>query len=393
MEWKKKVGDFVAQGEILALIETDKVTIEVTAETQGTIKEIIAAADSNVEVGQPLVSIEAGGEAPAQAEQGKEVKKEEDVKKAEPATAKTASAPSQGHEASQMVGLRATFARLARQRQGLPEPEGESKSAAPAAPSAAAPAPAAAKSGAKAPAAVSVGGGRTERRVPISPLRQRVVQRLKDSQNTAALLTTFQEADMSATLELRSKYQDLFKKRHGAPLGYLSVFAKASASALLEEPSVNAFIDDATNEIVYRSQVDLSVPIPTLRGPVSCVLRNVESKTIFELEHEIAKLMEKARKDQLTPDDMTAPTFGIVDTGSVGGMLGTGFINPPTSAVLGTNAVTKRAAAVKGKVLARPMMYLSLTYDHRLIDGREAVTFLCSVRDKVEDPSRLLLGL
>lgn len=219
------------------------------------------------------------------------------------------------------------------------------------------------------------------------------MQRLKDTQNTAALLTTFQEADMSTAIALQSKYRDLFQKKHGAPLGMLSLFAKASANALAEVPAINAVIDDATSEIVYRDYVDLSVPIPSPRGPVSCVLQNVESMSVRDIELKLQDLNSKAAKDQLSVDDIVGPTFGINDAGVAGGMLSTSIVNPPQSAVMGTNAITQRAVAVDGKAAARPVMYLSLTYDHRLIDGREAVTFLCSVRDKMQDPARLLIDL
>jgi len=220
-----------------------------------------------------------------------------------------------------------------------------------------------------------------------------VAQRLKDAQDTAALLTTFQEADMSAALEMCKKYKDSFQKTHGTQLGYLSVFAKASSNALMEIPGVNAVIDDSSKEIVYRDYTDISIPIPSPRGPVTCVLRGVESKTVLDIELEIAGLVEKAANDDLSVDDMMGATFGITDTGVAGGMMGTAIINPPQSAVMGTNAVTPRPTVVGGKVVAKPIMYLALTYDHRLIDGREAVTFLCSVRDKMEDPTRMLLEL
>jgi len=224
-------------------------------------------------------------------------------------------------------------------------------------------------------------------------LRKRVVQRLKDTQGTAALLTTFQEADMTAALEMCKKYKDSFQKSHGSQLGYLSVFAKASSNALMETPGVNAVIDDGAKEIVYRDYVDISIPIPSPRGPVSCVLRGVESMSILDIERAITGFVEKAAKDEVSVEDMSGATFGITDTGVAGGMMGTAIINPPQSAVMGTNAVTPRPTVVNGKVVAKPMMYLALTYDHRLIDGREAVTFLCSVRDKMEDPTRMLLEL
>jgi len=216
---------------------------------------------------------------------------------------------------------------------------------------------------------------------------------LKDSQNTLALITTFQEADLTESLKLRERYKDAFKKSHGSDLGLLSIICKACAGGLMDIPGVNGVIDDGASEIVYRDFVDISVPIPSPRGPVTCVVKDVESKSIKEIERDLSGLMERAKQDRLAPEDMANASFGVVDSGSSGGMLGTCFINPPASATLGTNAIAKRAAVVDGKVVARPMMYLSLTYDHRLVDGREAATFLGSVRDKLEDPSRMLLDV
>lgn len=377
VEITKKVGDAVKKGDILASIETDKVAVEVVAEESGALTEILVNLEDTVVVGQPMFKIdtEAAGAAASAS--------------APAAAAPAAAAPAAAAPASTegLTGIRAGFA-LARAKreafaQGLPMPGAE--------PAAAAAPPAAAAAPVGAPAAVSVGEGRTERRVPMSPIRSRVIQRLKDSQNTMALLTTFQEVDMTAALEVRSKYGEIFQKKHGVPLGLLSLFLKASASGLVEIPGVNGFIDDDSKEIIYRKYADISVPIPSPRGPVSCVVRNVESQSVVELERSIASLTLKARTDQLAADDLAPASFGIVDGGSVGSMLSTAIVNPPAAACMGTNAIQQRAAMVGGKVMARPMMFLSLTYDHRLVDGREAVTFLAGVRDKLEDPARLIL--
>mmetsp|Transcript_7394 Transcript_7394/g.12848 ORF Transcript_7394/g.12848 Transcript_7394/m.12848 type:complete len:297 (+) Transcript_7394:44-934(+) len=278
----------------------------------------------------------------------------------------------------QSSSLRATFARLAAERLGLPEVPESSPSAASSAP---------------APAVVSVAEGCTERRVPVSFVRQRVMKRLKETQNTAALLSTFQEVDMTAALKLRSKYKEIFQKLHGSHLGILSLIVKASCLTLAEVPGVNAIIDDGTKETVSREYVDISIPIPSPRGIISCTLKDAQSMSIRDMEHEIAGLSDRASRDELSIDDLSHSTFGIVDAGIAGGMLGTGIINFPQSASMGTNAVKKRVAVVDGKVEARPIMFTSLTYDHRLVDGREAVTFLCGVRDKLEDPARMLLDL
>lgn len=276
-------------------------------------------------------------------------------------------------------GLRTTFARLAAERLGVPE--------------AAQPAPAPPASVGTAPVVVSVGEGCTERRVPVSFVRQRVMKRLKETQNTAALLSTFQEVDMTAALRLRSKYKDMFQKLHGPQLGMLSLIVKASCLTINEVPGVNAIIDDGTKETVWRDYVDISIPIPSPRGIIACTLRDAQSMSIRDMEHEIAGLTDRAARDELCVEDLSQSTFGIVDAGIAGGMLGTGIINFPQSASMGTNAVKRRVTVVDGKVEARPIMFTSLTYDHRLVDGREAVTFLCNVRDKLQDPARMLLDL
>jgi len=391
MEWKKNPGDPVAKGDVLVVIETDKVTVEVNAAESGTVKEHLVKIDDTVEVGVPLVKLVVG-----------EVSAGSSVAASSPSTDTPAAAPSAPATTTSdglpplvtgFGALRSGFLRAAALREN---PGLATAAVAPPAPTATpvaptAPKPAATAAAPKTTAATATGRG--DRRVPMSFVRQLVAKRLKDAQNTAALLTTFQEVDMTAVLEVRSKYKELFGKTHGAPLGFLSIFAKASCVALSELPGVNGIFDEKNNEIVYRDFADISVPIPTPRGIVSCTLGNAESMSIKGMECEISRLMAKARQDELTPQDMLPPTFGIVDSGSAGGWFGTQVINPPMSAVMGTNAVKKRPAVVGGKVVARPMMNISLTYDHRLIDGREAVTFLVSVRDKVEDPVRLLLDL
>eukprot|EP00930_Biecheleria_cincta_P095095 TRINITY_DN87118_c0_g1_i1.p1 TRINITY_DN87118_c0_g1~~TRINITY_DN87118_c0_g1_i1.p1 ORF type:complete len:580 (+),score=136.56 TRINITY_DN87118_c0_g1_i1:43-1740(+) len=372
MEWKKQVGDFAQKGDLLAVIETDKVTIEVKAEVSGTIREILAKADETVQKGAKLVKIQEGG-APAGG--------------ASPAAVPAAAAPTAPvAEHSDLHGLRLTFARLAAKRLGLPVP---GEAAAPAPKAAAAPG----KVASSQPQPVSVGEGKIERRVPLSFVRKRVVSRLKETQNTAALLSTFQEIDMTEAIALRTRYKDSFLKLHGSQLGLLSMITKASCLALAEVPGVNAVIDDATKETVWRDYMDISIPIPSPRGVISCTIRDAQNMSIRDLEHEIAGFADRARSDSLAVSDISDPTFGIVDAGISGGMLGTGMINFPQSAAMGTNAIKQRPAAIGGKVVARPFMYVSLTYDHRLVDGREAVTFLCSVRDKLQDPARMLLDL
>lgn len=375
MEIAKKVGDGVTKGEVICTIETDKVTVEVNALESGIVKEIIAKVDDTVEVGATLMKVEVG-DAPTGAPAAAST----------PAPAPSASATSSTPEidlSKPVVGFRAGLLRAAAIRAGkLPAAE----------PPSIAPAPVVETPTAAGTTKVAA-TGRGDRRVPMSLVRKIVATRLKDAQNNAALLTTFQEVDMTAVLEVRSKYKELFEKTHGHPLGFLSMYVKACSLALQELPGVNALIDDATGEIVYRDYCDISVPIPSPRGIISCTIENVESLSVKGIESKLSELMTKARKDEITLEDMAPPTFGITDSGSAGGMSGTAIINPPMSALMGTNAIVQRAAVINGKVMARPIMYTSLTYDHRLIDGRESVTFLVSVRDKMEDPIRILLDL
>lgn len=224
-------------------------------------------------------------------------------------------------------------------------------------------------------------------------MRQAIARRLKDAQNVNAMLTTFQEVDMSALIDMRKEYKDAFEKKHGVRLGFMSAFVKASAASLVEQPVMNAVIDGEANEIVYRDFVDISVAVASPRGLVVPVLRNTEQMSFADVETTLSDLALKARNDQISMEDMAGGTFTISNGGVFGSLMGTPIINPPQSAILGMHATKMRPVAVNGQVEIHPMMYLALTYDHRLIDGREAVTFLCSVRDKIEDPRRFLLGL
>jgi len=345
MEWQKKPGDFCAKGEVLAFIETDKVSVEVKAEENGTLVEIVAQPDSTVEVGQALAVLKPGGEAPTQA--------------AAPAKEAPAAVPA--------------------------APAPTPKQPAPAAPAALAPA---AKAAAK-PAQASAGG---ERREKMTRMRQAIAKRLKDAQNTSAMLTTFNEVDMTEVIQLRKEYKELFEQAHGVKLGFMSAFVKASAFALEVVPVVNAVVDDAASEIVCRDYVDISVAVASPRGLVVPVLRDVQKMSLFQVEAGIAGLAAKAKKEELSLDDMSGGTFTISNGGVFGSMLGTPIINPPQSAILGMHATRQRPVVrPSGDIVARPIMYLALTYDHRLVDGREAVTFLGAIKEMIEDPRRLLL--
>lgn len=234
-------------------------------------------------------------------------------------------------------------------------------------------------------------GARTESRVKMNRMRLKIAQRLKDAQNTCAMLTTFNEIDMSNVVEMRNKHKDAFLKTHGLKLGFMSAFIKASAYALTKQPQVNAVIDDL--EIVYRDYVDISVAVATPKGLVVPVIRNVETMNYADIEKTINALGEKARKGDLAIEDMDGGTFTISNGGVFGSMFGTPIINPPQSAILGMHGIFDRPVAINGKVEIRPMMYVALTYDHRLIDGRDAVTFLRQIKAGVEDPRSLLLDI
>jgi len=354
--WTAKAGDVVQVDQVIGLIETDKVTVEVRSPSAGTIVEVVNAEGDEVSVGNPLFSIQPStGAAPAPA----------------PAAAPSAPAAAKATTAAPAVAPAAAKAPSAPAEKSAP-----TKNAAPAA------------------AEVKIAAGeRTETRVKMTRMRQRIAQRLKESQNTAAMLTTFQEIDMGALIDLRNKHKDDFEKIHGVKLGFMSAFVRAATSALQEIPAVNAVIDDATNEIVYRNYVDVSVAVASPTGLVVPVLRNTEKMGFADVEKAIAHFSKKAKDNALALEDMSGGTFTISNGGVFGSLFGTPIINPPQSAILGMHATKQRAVVVNGKVEARPMMYVALTYDHRLIDGREAVTFLKSIQGKIEDPQRLLLGL
>lgn len=357
-QWMVKPGQAVKADDVVASIETDKVTVEVRSPYAGVVSELHAKEGAEVNVGSPLfIVLEGAGGASA------------------PAAAKA--------EAPKAAAAPAAAPKTAAK-----------ESAAPAPVAAAAAAPAKKESAAKAPAApAAVLGDRSETRVKMTRMRQRIAARLKESQNTAAMLTTFQEVDMTNLIELRNRYKDDFEKVHGVKLGFMSAFVRAATSALQEVPAVNAVIDDASQEIVYRNYVDVSVAVASPTGLVVPVLRNTEKMSFADVEKAIGMYSKKAKEGTMALEDMAGGTFTISNGGVFGSLFGTPIINPPQSAILGMHATKMRAVVVNGKVEARPMMYLALTYDHRLIDGREAVTFLKAIANKIEDPSRLLLTL
>ncbi|KAG2212663.1 hypothetical protein INT47_000640 [Mucor saturninus] len=360
-QWVKNVGDYVKQDDEVATIETDKIDVTVNSPASGTIVEIYAQEEDNVSVGADFFKLELGepkeGSAPApKKEEAKPVEEEKKDEKVEEKKVEK------------------------KEEKAAPKP-------------AAAPAPAAAAPKAsQAPVAEEVAfGKRTESRVKMNRMRLRIAERLKQSQDTAASLTTFNEVDMTNLMALRSEYKDAVIKKHNVKFGFMSAFVKASACALTEFPAVNASIDGA--EIVYHDFVDLSVAVSTPKGLVTPVLRNVEDMGLLKIEQSVAALGKKARDNKITIEDMAGGTFTISNGGVFGSLMGTPIINLPQTAILGMHGIKERVVAVNGKVEIRPMMYIALTYDHRLVDGREAVQFLVRIKELVEDPRRLLLDV
>jgi 2-oxoglutarate dehydrogenase E2 component (dihydrolipoamide succinyltransferase) len=391
-QWTKQVGDFVERDEEVATIETDKIDVSVNAPEAGTITELLAQEEDTVEVGQDLFKMEPGEGGSSKAEPAKEEVKgaaEDKAKEEKKDNKKESSAtPDEKKDSS-------SKAAESKQQSAPQEPQQQEKKSAPE-PKKEAPAPK--KQEKQEPAASSQGttqglGNRSEKHVKMNRMRLRIAERLKESQNTAAFLTTFNEVDMGAVMEMRKLYKDEVEKKHGVRLGFLSAFAKACCQAFKDVPAVNGAIvgPGAGDTIVYHDYVDLSVAVSTAKGLVTPVVRNVESLDFVGVEREIAALGAKARDNKLTLEDMAGGTFTISNGGVFGSLMGTPIINLPQTAVLGLHAIKERPMAVNGKVEIRPMMYLALTYDHRLVDGREAVTFLRLVKEYIEDPRRLLL--
>ncbi|WP_231423587.1 2-oxoglutarate dehydrogenase complex dihydrolipoyllysine-residue succinyltransferase [Pseudomonas sp. Leaf59] len=386
--WHKKPGEAVKRDDLIVDIETDKVVLEVLAEADGVLGAIVAQEGDTVLSNQILGSIEEGGAAaPAPAAA------------AAPAAAPAAAAPAAAGEDP----IAAPAARQLAEENGinLASVKGTGKDGrvtkedVVAAVEAKKNAPAAAPAKAAAPAAaapVFAAGDRTEKRVPMTRVRATVAKRLVEAQSNMAMLTTFNEVDMTEVMALRSKYKDLFEKSHnGVRLGFMSFFVKAATEALKRYPAVNASIDGT--DIVYHGYADVGVAVSSDRGLVVPVLRNAELMSLAEIEGGIAGFGKKARDGKLTIDEMTGGTFTITNGGTFGSMMSTPIVNPPQAAILGMHNILQRPMAINGQVVIRPMMYLALSYDHRLIDGKEAVTFLVTIKNLLEDPARLLLDI
>ncbi|MCW5415121.1 2-oxoglutarate dehydrogenase complex dihydrolipoyllysine-residue succinyltransferase [Pseudomonas aeruginosa] len=388
--WHKKPGEAVKRDELIVDIETDKVVIEVLAEADGVLAEIIKNEGDTVLSNELLGKLNEGGAAAPAA----------------PAAAAPAAAPAAQAAAPAAAGgddaILSPAARKLAEEAGI-DPNSiagtgkggrvtkedvvaavEAKKNAPTAP--AKPAAPAAE------APIFAAGDRVEKRVPMTRLRAKVAERLVEAQSAMAMLTTFNEVNMKPIMDLRSKYKDLFEKKHnGVRLGFMSFFVKAATEALKRFPGVNASIDG--NDIVYHGYQDIGVAVSSDRGLVVPVLRNAEFMSLAEIEGGIANFGKKAKEGKLTIEDMTGGTFTISNGGVFGSLLSTPIVNPPQTAILGMHKIQERPMAVNGQVVILPMMYLALSYDHRLIDGKEAVSFLVAIKDLLEDPARLLLDV
>jgi len=362
-------GEYVDADEVVVVLETDKVSVDVRAPEAGVITQVLGVLDEVVAVGAPLFTLDT------------DAKKTSDPSVA----AHSSEGPVEAIEEEPQavaVPVKAEAPAVAVK----PQPPAPPVKPQP-------PSPQALTSPAQSYLDQAM-HDRSETRTKMSRMRQRIAVRLKEAQNTAAMLTTFQECDMGNLMEIRSRHKDEFAKRHGVKLGFMSAFVKASTKALEELPAVNAYIDDETKEIVYRNYCDISVAVASPNGLVVPVLRNTEQMSFAQIEKSIALYGQKAKDGTLALEDMAGGSFTISNGGVFGSLMGTPIINPPQSAILGMHATKMRPiVTAEGEIVARPMMYLALTYDHRLIDGREAVTFLKSVADKIADPSRLLFDL
>jgi len=376
-QWTKKVGDYVERDEEIATIETDKIDVAVNAPEAGTITELLAQEEDTVTVGQDLAKIEAG----AKKEGGSETAKEEPKAPAEPSKESQSAPPKEQRDDSPS-----------------PPPKQQPKQETPKASSPAPPKQAKSDAGASAssaPKSTEGLGHREERRVKMNRIRLRIAERLKQSQNTAASLTTFNEIDMSNLMDMRKRYKDLVLEKTGVKLGFMSAFSRAAVEAMKDVPAVNASIEgpDGGDTIVYRDYVDISIAVATPKGLLTPVVRNAESMDMVGIEAEIAALGRKARDGKITIEDMAGGTFTISNGGVFGSLFGTPIINLPQTAVLGLHAIKQKPVVVDGKIEIRPIMVVALTYDHRLLDGKEAVTFLVKIKDYIEDPRRMLLNV
>jgi 2-oxoglutarate dehydrogenase E2 component (dihydrolipoamide succinyltransferase) len=374
LSWHKKVGEFVKRDENLIDIETDKVVLELPAPVDGILTKIVKADGGLVTSNEIIATIDTDGKAAVVA----------------PSAAKAA--PAAAAPAAKNVGDSASpSAKKIMAEQGIAanDVNGSGRDGRITKGDViVAPAPAAKPA---APAVHVPAGGRAEQRVPMSRLRQRVAERLVQSQSTAAILTTFNEVNMAPVMELRTKYKDKFEKEHGVKLGFMGFFVKAAVAALKKYPVVNASVDGT--DIIYHGYFDIGIAVGTDRGLMVPIIRDADQLSIAEIEKQIADFGARAKIGKITLEELTGGTFSISNGGVFGSMLSTPIINPPQSAILGVHATKERAVVENGQIVVRPMNYLAMSYDHRIIDGREAVLALVAMKDALEDPARLLLDI
>lgn len=382
--WHKKSGDYVYRDENLVDLETDKVMLEVVAPQDGKLTEIKKNSGDVVTSGELIAIIDTDAKAPAVAAVVSETKTEAEAPKvaavpvAEPAAAAMNLSPAVRKLVVESrldpASIRATGrdGRLTKadvikhlEQAGQPAVSATISTS------------------------VVGAGGRPEQRVPMTRLRTRIAERLLEAQHTTAMLTTFNEINMKPVMDLRAKYQEQFQKKHGIKLGFMSFFIKACCEALKEFPAVNASIDG--NDIIYHGYFDMGVAVSTERGLVVPIIRDADQLTLAEMEQAVTDFAGKAREGKLSMEDLSGGTFSLTNGGTFGSLLSTPILNPPQSAILGMHKIEQRAVVEDGQIVARPMMYVALSYDHRIIDGKEAVSFLVKVKEVLEDPARLLL--
>jgi 2-oxoglutarate dehydrogenase E2 component (dihydrolipoamide succinyltransferase) len=389
--WAKKAGDAVRKDEILVELETDKVSLEVAAPADGVLAEITAEEGATVEPGALLGKISDGAAAPAPKAAAPKAEaapapKPEPKPKPEPApapAAKAAAEPVLAPSAQRVVAENKLDAgAIPGTGKDGRVTKGDALAALEARANAPAPTPAPA-----APRAIH----EREERVKMTRLRQTIARRLKEAQNAAAMLTTFNEVDMSGVMALRNEYKDVFEKRHGVKLGFMSFFVKAVIHGLKQVPEVNAEIDGT--DLIYKNHYDISVAVGTEKGLVTPVVRDADAMSLSDIEKEIGALGKKARDGNLTLEDLQGGTFTISNGGIYGSLMSTPILNAPQSGILGMHKIQERPMVVNGQIVVRPMMYLALSYDHRIVDGKGAVTFLVHVKEAIEDPQRLLLDV
>lgn len=385
LQWKKKVGDSIAQDEILIEIETDKVVLEVPAPSAGVLAEIMIADGGTVLTEQLIAKIDSEGKGATSIAVSAPVA----VAAVVAAVAPAATTPASAHSAAG-IAMPAAAKILAEKNIAAPAVAGTGRDGRITKGDALAATVAPVKVAAPAPAPSNL-GDRPAERVPMSRLRARVAERLLESQATNAILTTFNEVNMAPVINMRNKYKDIFEKEHGVKLGFMSFFVKSAVHALKKYPVLNASVDGT--DIVYHGYFDIGIAVGSPRGLVVPILRDVDQMNLAEIEKKIAEFGAKARDGKLTLDDLTGGTFSISNGGVFGSMLSTPIINPPQSAILGIHATKDRAVVEAGQIVIRPMNYLALSYDHRIIDGREAVLGLVAMKEALEDPSRLLLDI